>query len=62
MNKKKKMSTRIIDETALRICFPKTPEIPSMITPEVLATSIPETIAATNRSTYILNTQGPQCY
>ena len=46
--RKSKMSTRIINETTLRIYFTKDPEISSLAHPEVLATSISETITATN--------------
>ena len=63
---KSNMSTRIINETTLRISVPRDHEITSLTTPrafatlhtpEILATSISETITATNRVTSCLNTQ-----
>ena len=57
--RKEKMSTRFINETTLRLYFPRTLEITSVITPGVFETSITETIAATNQFASTLNNQGP---
>jgi hypothetical protein len=61
------MSTRIMNETTLRISVPRNYEITSLTvpqvfatlhTPEIIATSISETITATAQATSNLNTQG----
>ena len=63
--RKEKMSTRIIDETTLRIYFPRTEEVTSTVNPEIFATSIPEIITSIleiittmNRSALNFITQG----
>ena len=53
------MSTRSIDETTLRLYFPRTLEIAPVVTSGVFSTWIAETIAATNQFAPTLNNQDP---